>query len=246
MQGSLSTNAKTQNRITKSEMPSQTDDLPFSLDLAASQLLSFSRSIPKTLSQFPTKVDQTHPFPVSHENLPSDGNGSSPVIVSRPFNHNTPSSQWSSSDKGNPSILIPIQTQSLGGTVTRLSNPFFASLSNLPTNLFATAMFGTLRNPDLKVYVGSVEITSSAVGGASFIALMTIFCVFFLFHRKHNRRQTEKPTGNEFDLSTEHRNEESDVEEHFFDLPNDRADSEYLTGSESWDNSGDDFRIHCE
>jgi hypothetical protein len=42
IQGSLSANTKTQDRIAESEMISQTDDLPFSLDLAYGSFLSFS------------------------------------------------------------------------------------------------------------------------------------------------------------------------------------------------------------
>jgi hypothetical protein len=57
--------------------------------------------------------------------------------------------------------------------------------------------------------------------------------MFFLFHRKRTLRQAEQQMIHEFNLSTEYRDEESDVEEHFFELPNDGADSEYLTGSES-------------
>jgi hypothetical protein len=50
-------------------------------------------------------------------------------------------------------------------------------------------------------------MTSGAVGAETFIALMAIFCAFVRFHRKQNRAQTEKMI-DEFDLSTEGRNEE--------------------------------------
>jgi hypothetical protein len=129
-----------------------------------------------------------------------------------------------------------------------MSNPFRPSLSVFPSSLFATEILGTPRNQELKASVGSVEITSGAVGGGAFIALSAILCVFVLFHRKDNRARTEKMI-DEFDMSSEHRNEEgSDVEEeeHFFDLPNDGTDSEYLTGSESWGDNPDNFRIHYE
>jgi hypothetical protein len=131
-------------------------------------------------------------------------------------------------------------------TISRLSNPFHPSLSVLPSSLFATEILGTPGNPELKAAAGSVEVTSGAVGCGALIALIAVFCVVVLFHRKHNRAQTEK-TIDEFDLSTEHRNEEgSDVEEeHFFDLPNDGTDAEYLTESESWGDDRD-FRIHYE
>jgi hypothetical protein len=125
-----------------------------------------------------------------------------------------------------------------------LSNPFFISLSKLPSNLFTTAVFGALRNPELKVSVGSVGITSGAVGGGALVALVSIVCL--VFHKACNSLQTEKQIIDEFDLSTEHRNEESDLEEHFFDLPNDRTSSKYLTGSESWEDSPNDFRMHYE
>jgi hypothetical protein len=91
-----------------------------------------------------------------------------------------------------------------------------------------------------------VEITSGTVGGGSLVALLATVCLFLLFHRKHNRSQTEKQIIDEFDLSTEHRNEEPDVDEHFFDLHNDGTDPEDLTGSESWVGGGDDLGMRFE
>jgi hypothetical protein len=78
----FSADAQSQNVLANSGTISQTENLPFSPNLAVSLLFSFSFSISKPLSPFLTNADQANAFPVSHRN------GSSLVLVSRPINLN--------------------------------------------------------------------------------------------------------------------------------------------------------------
>jgi hypothetical protein len=125
------------------------------------------------------------------------------------------------------------------------SHQFFQSLSNLPPRLSVTSIFGTARNPELEISAVSLETAVGAVGSGAFVAVIATVGMVFPLHRKHSRSQTEKQIGDELNLSTEHRNGEYDVDEHFFDLQNGGTDSEYLTGSQSReDEGGGDLRVH--
>jgi hypothetical protein len=76
-------------------------------------------------------------------------------------------------------------------------------------------------------------LTSGGIGGGTFIALIAIVCLSFIFHRKHHRSPTEK----QIDLSGgKDRNEEESEEEHFFDLESDADGPEFedLTGCHLW------------
>jgi hypothetical protein len=83
----------------------------------------------------------------------------------------------------------------------------------------------------------SLKITSSAIGGGTFIAGIAFLGLYFALHRRHKSPQIEQQTVNEFDLETERRNEEEsdDEKENIFDFKDEREElnSEELFDSES-------------
>jgi hypothetical protein len=90
---------------------------------------------------------------------------------------------------------------------------------------------------DLKASVGSVKITSGAVGGVGFIALIGIvgLCCFLYRRRSgQNRSQFQPEVFDEFDLPTEQSEEEEFEEDNVFDLENAKGQaSDDLLNSEN-------------
>jgi hypothetical protein len=67
----FSSDLPSQNRLTKSGVACQTQDPPFSHNLARSPLFSCSLRMSKTLFPFFTRVDQTQSLCVSHHDIPT-------------------------------------------------------------------------------------------------------------------------------------------------------------------------------
>jgi hypothetical protein len=93
---------------------------------------------------------------------------------------------------------------------------------------------------DLKASLGSVKITSGAVGGGGFISLIGIVGFCFLLYRRsgQNRPQSQPEAFDEFDLPTEQSEEEEfeHEEENGFGLENGKdSDSDDAFDSESFE-----------
>jgi hypothetical protein len=111
---------------------------------------------------------------------------------------------------------------------------------------------------DLKASVGSAKITSDAVGGGGFIALIAIVGLCCLLYRRRSaqsRPQSHPEVFDEFDLPNEHSEEEEfedeDEEENVFDLENGKdPDSDDPFQSESLERNrnpgGRDLRMHFD
>jgi membrane protein implicated in regulation of membrane protease activity len=197
----------------------------------SSDILFESRfSIPETSPSASMKRLETIPVQVSQSNIQSDLNVSPALSPSHPFNVNLEgcSPRWSSSHERRLSIFAG-KSQAIETTDGFFSNPLLATLSDLASILFPTAMFLTLGNNQLKVSMESARITSVAVSGA-LVALITIVCLCLILHRRYFRPQAQEQ------MIEDHSEEDEfdDEEENFFRLEDtDRTNWDALSESES-------------
>jgi hypothetical protein len=201
------------------------------------------------------KAGETSLIGFSHKHPMTDINVSFAFTFTRPFCFRG-SLQWDSSNKMQSSAARPFQSQGLKISTAFRTNRFLFSLSYLPSILPQTIDFLFDIDEDLKASLESVKITSASVGGGAFIAIIAIVCLSLLFHRTRRKRQNgtqiERESFDEFDLPTEHSDEEpSDEEESFFDLENrEKSDSDDPFESDSFVSDpirgGDDLRVHFD
>jgi hypothetical protein len=188
---------------------------------------------------FSAQVDETAPLIFSHLNISFD------FMFSSPFDLNPErlSRQWPSSNEMNSSLVDTLHSDAFEITEGFFSNLYLKSHSYLFSNLFPTVYFLGKGDNDEKDSLESVRITSgAAAGGAGFVALAVMFCFGLVLYRRHTIAQNNNEINqiiDEFDLSTEHWDEEEleDEEEHVFDIEddNDRTNSDDLLGCDHWE-----------
>jgi hypothetical protein len=225
----VSANDLTQYSLGISEGVSHTKDLPPSASFIHCGLFSLSRSIAQTLWLFSANIDRTDLLIVNISNA---------LAFSCPFNLNPEkwSPLWSLSKEIQTSIIDSLQSQAVQMTKVFLSNDYPLSHSYGISRLWGTLNFLSELHDDEKASLASVKVTPGATSGGGLVALIAVSCIALVVYRKVNVEEApehESKSTEEFDLPTEHSDDE---EESVFDFRNseDRSNSDRLLDWERW------------
>jgi hypothetical protein len=151
------------------------------------------------------------------------------------------------------SIIDSFQSQAIKTTKAFFSNQWPLSHSYGTSHLCATPNILGEPNDDEKSSLGSVKTTAGAASGGGLVALIAVFGLCLLLYRRYKGQapQNGNQVVDEFDLPTEHSDEEGfcEEEESVFDLQNaeDPSNSDALLDWGRWKQCripGEDF--DCE
>jgi hypothetical protein len=201
----------TSRAFTESEMIHRTGPFRSSQHVIHSQLFSLSLAVFQSLLSLSDEPHETDPLILSP--------------------------QWSYSAQIRSSISAFLPSRSLKATIAIFSNLFLHSHGCRLSGLLPTLEFATLLDDELKVSVGSVRLVSGTVSGGALIGLITIFSLCFVFHRRQKTSPIDEEPIDEFDLQTEHCDEEEPYDDDdVFDLQNSEggAVSDDLSVGDSW------------
>jgi hypothetical protein len=210
--------------LKKTEIIPHTRDMLSPRNLMRTLLFSLSFQVDATMSLFSAEVDKTTPFLSSLSNVLTGLGFFSAFPFSglfKIFNEKHPS-QWLVSNRMECS-MVAFRSHALKRTTAFFSNQYLPSNSLFPTILIRTLHFIPPAEQQLNAAAKSLKPISGAVAGVAIIAL---FSICFLLHRRHKHHQRQEQSIDELDLSTEHSHKEEeefdDEDEDFFDLENSR------------------------